>query len=86
MAWYLQVAIEHALTVLSWYENLQEDERPPEYLWEDSEGLEQWWADVEAKRNPDHIGPTSRGRSDHDPTDQTPQVAENDYARFVKGR
>ncbi len=85
MPWYLQVAIEHALTILSWYENLPEDERPPEHLWEDAEGLEQWWAHVEAKRN-DGVPPANRGSADPAQNDQAPQVTENDYARYLKAR
>jgi len=79
------VAIEHGLQVLSWFENLQKDEVPPEHLWEDAEGLEQWWADVEAKRE-DGVE-TKRGsgaassESDEDPGRQ---MVENDYARFLK--
>lgn len=83
MPWYLQVAIEHALTILSWYENLQEEERPPEYLWEDAEGLEQWWATVDAKRKDGQD--INRGRTDHaDEDDQAPRSTENDHARFLK--
>jgi hypothetical protein len=84
----LQVAIEHALTVLSWYEHLPKDEVPPEYLWEDAQGLEQWWATVEAKR--DSGMPTSRGRDieraeeGDDDGDPGPSMAENDYARSLK--
>lgn len=82
------MAIEHALTVLSWYEHLPKDEVPPEYLWEDAVGLEQWWATVEAKR--DSGMPTSRGGSKDDPygddddDDQPPSMAENDYARSLR--
>lgn len=83
IAWYLQVAIEHALTILSWYEHLPEEERPPESLWEDDKGLEMWWASVEAKRE-DGM-PTSRGPTDpDDDTDQAPHFMENDQARFLK--
>ncbi len=73
------------MNVLSWYENLPKDEVPPEYLWEDSQGLEQWWAAIEDKRS-DGM-PTSRGRidvPDGDDGDQPPGMAENDYARFLK--
>lgn len=81
----MQVAIEHALNVLTWYENLPKDEVPPEHLWEDGEGLEQWWASVEAKRDDGGVA-TSRGRVDSDDGDgdQPSGMAENDYARFLK--
>lgn len=76
------MAIEQALTILSWYENLPEEERPPEYLWEDSQGLEMWWASVEAKRS-DGVA-TNRGATDHAQDDQAPSMTENDHARFLK--
>ncbi len=88
MPWFLQVAIEHALTILTWYENLQKDEVPPEHLWEDVEGLEQWWKDVEAKR--EDGAPTSRGQRGQSGDDgdsdgrHEPEMVENDYARFFK--
>lgn len=77
------MAIEHGLTILTWYENLPKDEVPPEHLWEDAEGLEQWWADVENKR--DDGSPTRRGRGGSDDDDDpTEEMVENDYARYAK--
>lgn len=82
------MAIEHALNVLTWYENLQKEDVPPEYLWDDAEGLEQWWQMVEERRKDGQ--PTDRGdrseRSSESPDDddQDPGMAENDYARFYK--
>jgi hypothetical protein len=77
------LAIEHTLTVLSRYENLPDEDRPPEYLWEDPQGLEQWFNSVEAKRN-DGVE-TRRGRTDdHAQDDQQPSLTENDHARFLK--
>lgn len=78
------MAIEHALTVLTWYENLQKEEVPPEHLWEDPEGLEQWWQWVEDKHadGRDSVAPTNRLGSDDD--DPDPGMAENDLARFLK--
>lgn len=79
----MQTAIEHALIVLSWHENLQPDEVPPEYLWEDGEGLEQWWKRIEEKRS-DGIS-TGRGSSSSDDEgDPDPGMAENDYAQALK--
>lgn len=82
------MAIEQALNVLSWYENIPSDEVPPEHLWEDSEGLEQWWQWVEDKREdgrPD-VAPTNRARGSDDDDDehQDPGMAENDLARHLK--
>lgn len=76
------MAIEHALNVLTWHENLQKDEIPPEHLWEDAEGLEQWWQWIEDKRadGRDSVAPTNRSGDD----DPDPGMAENDLARFLK--
>lgn len=76
------MAIEHALTVLSWYENLPDEERPPPHLWEDEQGLDEWWKRVEEKRK-DGVS-TSRGPDDHAQEDQAPRMTENDHARFLK--
>jgi hypothetical protein len=46
----LQEAIQQALTILSWFENSSEEDCPPEYIWEDDEGLDQWWKEVKARR------------------------------------
>lgn len=80
--WYLQVAVEQALNILTWYENLPKEDMPPEYLWEDSEGLEMWWRTVEDRRE-DGIS-TSRGTADHAENDQPREMVENDVARFLK--
>lgn len=89
MSWFLQVAIEQALTIISWFENCTKEEVPPEHLWEDSEGLEQWWATVKEKRDGDL--PSSSGSSrasdldgDGDDKDPEPGMAENDLARILK--
>jgi hypothetical protein len=79
------VAIEQGLTVLNWYENLSKDEVPPEHLWEDPEGLDEWWEQVEAKRDD---GTATRGRYDDDGDDssdsEAPGMAQNDLARSLK--
>ena len=83
----MQVAIEHALQILNWHENLSKEDVPPEYLWEDARGLEQWWDDVRARQE-DGVA-TKRGRSssrdDDDPTDSD-EMVENDLARYLKQR
>jgi hypothetical protein len=73
VSWFLQVAIEHALTVINWHENLPKEEVPPEHLWADAEGLEQWWARVESNRDDGITG------------DDDSSMEENDYARALKG-
>lgn len=73
----MQTAIEQALTILTWYENLPNEEVPPEHLWEDSAGLEMWWKHVEEKRDDG----SSTGSGDESPETD---MAENDYARYLK--
>lgn len=77
----MQAAIEHALIVLTWHENLQKEDVPPEYLWEDSEGLEMWWKTVEDRQEDGRS--TTRGRAD-DSDEEAPGLQENDYARYLK--
>ena len=81
MPWPLQVAIEQGLQILNWYENLPKEDVPPEYLWEDAQGLEQWWESVEARRE-DGM-PTQRGRGSSESDSDSDVMVENDYARFL---
>lgn len=65
--------------VLSWYEVYSEKEVPPENIWEDSEGLEQWWKDVAE----------ARGEStDDEPGDSSESgpMMQNDLARELRNR
>jgi len=83
------VAIEQALTVLGWYENADPDEVPPERLWEDPVGLEEWWKWVKEKHadGREDVAPSNRsGRSSEDDDDEHPDpgMAENDIARYLK--
>lgn len=77
------MAIEQALTILGWYENLPSDEVPPEYLWEDNEGLEQWWEEVKAKHEDGLPIMPRRGSEDDD--EESDEVTQNDLARIFKG-
>jgi len=75
VAWFLQVAIEQGLTILTWYENLPDDEVPPEYLWEDPEGLERWRQAVRDRKE----YAASAGRDSADIGDE--ELTSNDLAR-----
>lgn len=79
------MAIEQGLLVLGWYENLPSEDVPPEHIWEDAEGLEQWWKRVEERRADgrpaDQPGRSSESEGDGD---QDTGMAENDIARFFK--
>jgi len=77
--WFLQAAIEHALTILNWMENLPKKEVPPRHIWADPEGLELWWKKLDELRA-DGL-PTSSASEDTDGAG-----TENDLARAFKGR
>lgn len=62
--------------MINWYENLPKEEVPPERLWADAEGLEQWWARIERNREDGTSG------GDDDDSDG---MQENDLARTLKG-
>lgn len=89
------MAIEQALTVLNWYENLPKEDVPPEHLWEDVEGLEAWWATVEDRRSDGAPSVSTDNRSDGDSRDGTGEaprsadgsgMAQNDLARYLKAK
>lgn len=46
----LMLAIEHAHRVLTWRENLPDDEMPPSWMWHLESELDSWFANVEEKR------------------------------------
>ena len=78
--WELVVGVNLALQVLSWYENLPSDERPPHSIWWSDELLDQWFTDVEEKRNSRHGG--GKGSS-YDRADDAP-MSENEFAAGLR--
>ncbi len=46
----LVYAISEALTVLSWFENLPDDEQPPRHIWWSDELVSEWFRNVKQKR------------------------------------
>jgi hypothetical protein len=55
-------AVNHAHVILSWQENLGEDEIPPEWMWPLDEELESWFDEVKESRR-DRAGNRDNGRS-----------------------
>lgn len=47
----LQNAIDHALKIISWQENLSPDEVPPIWMWTLDHELETWFKEVKRKRD-----------------------------------
>jgi hypothetical protein len=72
----LVAAIEHANSVLSWAENLAEDEIPPSWMWPFSAELEAWFAKVDEKRKARHGGSGSTGSSSG-----SEDMVQNEYAK-----
>ena len=67
------VAVNAALTVLSWFENLPEDEQPPRTIWWSEDLLEEWFKDVKERRDRKYGG--GRSRSSYDDADDAPMVS-----------
>jgi hypothetical protein len=45
------IAFEQATRILSWQENLSEDEMPPRWMWHLDWELDEWFLDVKKKRD-----------------------------------
>lgn len=54
--WPLQEAINHGLSILSWFENYMPEEIPPEPLWDDAEAVEEHFNRVRAKKEAERDG------------------------------
>lgn len=73
--WFLFEAINQGFIILSWYENYTEKEVPPSHIWEDVEGLEQWF-----NRIHDDRGYASAG----DTVPDEDEMMGNDLARMFR--
>ncbi len=62
------MAVNQALTVISWHENLPRDEQPPRHIWYSGEKVEEWFKDVERKRS------NKYGSGRHSPYDDADDV------------
>lgn len=56
--WDLVYATGEALQVLSWFENLPDEEQPPRSIWWSAERISEWFRNVKEKRK--------EGRKDKD--------------------
>jgi hypothetical protein len=66
-------------------EHLTKDERPPEHIWEDVEGLNEWWAHVEERRATQYGTGRSVGAGDDDEGSQQPKdMAQNEIAKQLR--
>jgi hypothetical protein len=48
--WDRVVAVNHALMVISWHENLPRKEQPPRHIWWSDELLDDWFGNVQENR------------------------------------
>lgn len=62
--------------MLSWFETRAEEEVPPEHLWEDDDGLELWWREIEERK-----GISSESGT---PLEETQGLVGNDLAAAFK--
>ena len=53
-------AIQHANKLLDWFENLTEDDTPPEWMWRFDDELVKWFDEVKERR-----------KSGYEPDDRT---------------
>jgi hypothetical protein len=60
--WDLSYAIEHAIKVCSWQENLVGDEMPPMWMWPFDDELEIWFDRVDRERKEKYGGGESDTR------------------------
>ena len=77
------VAVNVALTVISWHENLPKEEQPPRMIWHDSDLVEEWFRDVEEKRKSKYGG--KGRRSSYDEADDVPMTS-NELAESLRPR
>jgi hypothetical protein len=72
----LMTAIEHGQKVISWYENLPEEEIPPRWMWPLDHELETWFLEMKRIRE--------AGASMSSPDDQDSEMMENEFAARFK--
>lgn len=73
-------AINHGLTILSWFENNAEKDMPDENIWDDAEGLEQHWKAVRQRA----ADGTSTSDDDDDEESDSGDMLGNDLAGVFK--
>lgn len=76
------MAVNHALTVISWFENLPRDEQPPRHIWYSAELVDEWFRDVEHKRSSKY-GASGKRRSSYEEADDVP-MSSNEYAQSLR--
>lgn len=65
--------------VLAWFENHGKEDTPPEHIWEDPEGLEEWWEMVKERKEAQFSG-----RSAPSGDTSAEEMEDNELARAFK--
>jgi hypothetical protein len=68
-------ALEHAVRIISWQENLTSDDIPPKWMWPLEWELELWFVEVDRRRQS-----ASNGGSG----DEQVEMMDNEYARALR--
>lgn len=76
------MALNHALTVISWHENLPKDEQPPRWIWHSSDLVDKWFDGVEERREAKY-GSSGKSKSSYESADDVP-MSENEYAKSLR--
>lgn len=76
----LAMAIAHAHNVLHWQENLFDEDLPPEWMWPLSDELEDFFAEVTARRKEKYGDGGGSSRDDE------PEMYQNELTRGMKRR
>lgn len=84
MPWPLHEAIVHGLQILSWYENYVEKEIPPDTIWDDAEGIEEWFKAVKIKNDAKYTDGVPQVDNDNDDPEVGNQMIGNDLAGFFR--
>ena len=76
------MAVNHALTVISWHENLPKEEQPPRTIWFSAELVDKWFRDVETKRESKY-GNSGKSKSSYEEAEDVP-MSRNELADAVR--
>ncbi len=74
--WDFVYAVSESLTVLSWFENLPDDEQPPKAIWWSDELIAEWFRNVKENRKKDRDSKGKR-KSSYEQAEDVP-MAQND--------
>lgn len=76
------MAVNHALTVISWHENLPKDEQPPRHIWHSVDLVDEWFRDVEKNRDVKY-GNSGKKRTSYEEAEDVP-MSRNELAESVR--